>query len=74
MIKNNKIIECISKYSLPIYLVHPFWLNILNKGLGIYPDVLPDIIGEIVFFMYALILSLITSIILYKLPIIKKIW
>ncbi len=72
-IKPNKFINIISKYSFSIYLVHCFWLNLLNKGFHIYPDILPPIIGEITFYIYALVLSLITSIMLYKIPILKKI-
>ena len=73
-IKNNKWIDCISKYSLGIYLIHQFWLNLLYKIVGVFPDRFPILIGELIVFLYALILSIISSIILYKLPIIKKIW
>lgn len=73
-IKNNQFIHCISKYSLGIYIIHTFWLNLLNKGFGIYPDVLPMIIGEGIIFLYALILSTVSSAILYRLPILKKLW
>jgi len=72
-IKTNKIINCVSKYSLGIYIVHPFWLIILNS-LKIYFTIFPLIIGEIVFFAYALIMSLLTSMILYRLPLIKKLF
>ncbi len=71
-IKNNVIINCISKYSLGIYLVHTFWLNLLNKGFSIYPKILPSVIGEIVFLLYALIMSIFSCFILYRLPIMKK--
>ena len=73
-IKNNKVINCISKYSLGIYLVHEFWLNLLYKVCGIFPDTFPILIGELAIWLYALVLSIISSIILYKLPIIRKIW
>ena len=72
-IKTTKITNCISKYSLGIYIVHPFWLIILNS-LKIYFTIFPLIIGEIVFFAYALIMSLLTSMILYRLPLIKKLF
>lgn len=73
-IRNNKFINIVSKYSLGIYLVHAFWVNLAFKGFGIYPDRLPMGIGEIVFFAYVLIASIITSVVLYKIPILKKLW
>lgn len=73
-IRNNWFTNCISKYSLGIYVVHAFWVNLAFKGFGIYPTVLPIGIGEIVFFAYVLIASLVTSMFLYKMPIVKKLW
>jgi len=73
-IKSNKLIEVISKYSLGIFIIHPFWINLMYKGLGIFPDILPTMIGEIVFFVVIFTLSIITSIILYKMPITRKMW
>ena len=72
-IKNNKMIEIISNDSFGIYIIHIFWLNILNKGMHIYPDILPVLIGEIVFFIMILIISLISIEILKKLPFFNKI-
>ncbi|MBO5229317.1 MAG: acyltransferase family protein [Clostridia bacterium] len=72
-IKNNKIINCVSKYSLGIYLVHPFWILLISK----FPYILspfPMGIGELVFFLYALIMSLLSSMILYRLPLVKKLF
>ena len=73
-IKNNKFLKMISDYSLGIYIIHPFWLNIINKGLHIYPNAFPTLIGEFIFFIYALILSIISCWILYKMPFIKNIF
>ena len=72
-IKPNKFINIVSKYSFTIYLVHCFWINLLNKGVHLYPSVLPIFVGEIAFYIYAFVLSLITSVILAKLPFFKKI-
>lgn len=72
-IKENKTINIIAKYSFGIYLVHTFWLNIINKGFKIFPDVMPVFIGEFIFWIIAVSLSLISCIILYRLPILKKI-
>lgn len=49
----NKIIVSISKYSFGIYLFHPFFMNLLNKGMHLYPDRLPMVIGELAFFAFA---------------------
>lgn len=73
-IKNGRFINSIAKYSLGIYIVHEFWINILSKLFNIYPDILPTIIGETVYVAIILMLSYITSKILYKIPILKKIW
>ena len=72
-LKENKAISFISKYSFGIYLIHTFWLNILNKGIGIYPSSMPVILGEFVVFIYALIVSILSCLIMYRLPVFKKI-
>ena len=72
--KSNKILNSISRYSLGIYLIHPFWLNLLYKIIKILPDTMPILIGELAIWIYAIMISLISSIILYKIPIIKKLF
>ncbi|MBR4419204.1 MAG: acyltransferase family protein [Clostridia bacterium] len=72
-IKNNKIINCLSKYSLGIYLIHPFWLDLL-LNLKIHITIFPIFVVEFIFFFYAMIMSLLTSMILYRLPLIKKLF
>ena len=72
--KCNTILNSISKYSLGIYLIHPFYLNLLYKIIKILPDTMPILIGELAIWIYAITLSLISSIILYKIPIIKKLF
>ena len=72
-IKSNKIIEIVSNNSFCIYLVHPIYLNILTKVLKIYPNIMPFFVGEILFVVVVLSLSLLTSIVLHKIPFIKKI-
>ncbi len=69
----SKIIEFISKRSFCIYLVHPFFLNILVKVMHIYSTDLPIVIGEAFFWGIAMLGSLIAYEILSRLPIIKKI-
>ena len=72
-IKNNIIINSISKYSLGIYVVHMFWLSLLFS-FEIDFTIFPMIIGEFIFWAYAMIMSLLTSMILYRLPLIKKLF
>lgn len=72
-IKENRILNYIAKYSFGIFLVHTFWLNIINKGLNIYPDILPSGIGEVVFLIGIMAISVISCIVLYKLPFFKNI-
>lgn len=71
-IKNNKIIDLISKDSLGIYIIHAFFLNLANKGLKLYPSILPIGIGEIAFFLVTLILSVISIEIMKRIPVVKK--
>lgn len=69
----GRIIYFFSKRSFCIYLVHAFFLNLLNKGLNMYPTDLPIVIGEIVYFAIALVGSLIAYEILSRIPFINKI-
>lgn len=72
-IKSNKFINLVADNSLGIYIIHAFWLNIINKAFNIYPDILPIFIGEFIFLIVTFILSLFSSMILKKIPFIKKI-
>lgn len=72
-LKESKIVNFIAKYSFGIYLIHTFWPNILNKGLGIYPSSMPIIVDEVVIFAYALIASILSCLILYRLPVFREI-
>ena len=53
-ISKNIFVKEIARYSFGIYILHPVFLNVLNKGLHIYPDILPAIAGEALFFIIAL--------------------
>lgn len=35
----NILVSQVSKYSFGIYLIHPFFLNVLNKVLHVFPDI-----------------------------------
>lgn len=53
-LSKSSLISGLSKYSFGIYLLHTFFLNLFMKGFGLFPDILPVGIGEIVFFVIAL--------------------
>lgn len=48
-------VASLSRCALGIYLFHPFFLNVLNKGLHLYPGALPMVLGEAAFFAAALL-------------------
>ena len=70
----NGITKNISKYSFGIYIMHVFWLNLLYKGLHIYPNRFPIFCGEFGFWIIDLILSFVSAFIIAKIPIIKKLF
>lgn len=53
-VAQNRVISSISRYSFGIYLIHPFFLNLLFKGLHTSLDALPIVISELVYFVAAL--------------------
>lgn len=73
-IKSNKLISCISKCTWGIYLVHPFYINIAIKVLKM--DVLSSNVYIKLFVMWEIIfiISLLTTYMLRKLPIVKKLF
>ena len=72
--KSNKIILEIAKCSWGIYLIHPFFMNIALKVLKI--DLLSGMlyIKLLIFAITLFAISLITTYILRKIPVIKKIF
>lgn len=60
-LSKKRIISSIAKYSFGIYLIHPLFLNLLNKGLHLYPGMLPIGIGEFSFLAFALLGSWIAT-------------
>lgn len=68
----NKIVSIISKYSFLMYLIHPFFINVLYKVFSITPLNFPIILGIIIMFIIITLLTFILSVILKKVPFIKK--
>lgn len=58
--KLGKMADYVSGASFCIYLLHPLFLNVLNKGLGVMVTDLPMVLGELLFFGIAFSLSLFT--------------
>ena len=71
-IKSNKVIDSISNNSFAIYLIHPFWINLIYKFFKVTPNCFCYPIGEILLFIIVFLLSYISSVILHKIPYIKK--
>lgn len=69
----KSVIQQISKYSFGIYLLHVAILNALNKGLHMFPDILPTEIGEVVFFMLAFLGGWLGTVILCRIRIVRDI-
>lgn len=53
-----KMVHYVSGASFCIYLLHPLFLNVLNKGLGVMVTRFPVVLGELLFFGIAFSLSL----------------
>lgn len=70
--KSNMFIEFISKYSFSIYVIHPFWINLIYKVLEITPLNFPIFFGVLFMFFVVLLLTMIVSIVLKKIPIVKN--
>ena len=69
---DKSAIKFLSKMSLAIYVIHPFFINALYKGLHFFPDRLPDIIGEITVWFIISVLTIISSLILKAIPGIRN--
>lgn len=69
----KRIVRSLSKCSFGIYILHPLFLNILNKGLGIFPDILPAVIGELLFWLISFLGAYIATLIIAKIKFFKKI-
>ena len=72
-IQITKLVKAISYCSFGIYLIHPFWINLLYKLIGITPLSMPIGIGIVVLFVGVLALSMASALIVKKIPLIKNI-
>ena len=67
----NHVEQSISKTSFAIYLVHPFYINLIYKGFHITPIYFSVGIGILILYMNVLFLSWITGFILKRILIVK---
>lgn len=68
----SKTVEKLSFVSFGVYLTHMFWINLLFKLFKINPYNPNVFVGIIFIGSLVLILSIITTLILHKIPIIRK--
>ena len=68
----GRLAESVTKHSFAIYLVHPIFANLLYKGLGWTPSMLPAGIFELVSFFLIFTLSYLLSIILKRIPVLRR--
>lgn len=73
-IKNNKVINLVSKYSFGIYLTHPFLLALTYKVFNIDFSFFPIMIGEILVWFGVVAISIFVSMVIYRLPLIKRLF
>lgn len=62
----------LSQYSFGVYLIHPFFINLIFKVVGITPMSGPTIIMIFILFFIVCTLSILATFIMKKIPIIHK--
>ena len=71
-VKESKIIRKLSECSFGVYLVHCYFINFIYKFINITPVDYPLILSASIMFITVFSLSVITVMILMKIPFIKK--
>lgn len=69
----SRIIQSLSKCSFGIYILHPFFLNILNKGFQVFPDILPAVAGELLFWLIGFWGAYMATLVISKIKLFRKI-
>lgn len=72
-IAHNIVIRNISECSFGIYIFHPLFLNLINKGLGGFTNTLPVGVGEGVLFVVSLLGAFVVTRIICVIPFFGKI-
>lgn len=71
--KEGAFCRIICENSFAIYLIHPFWINLIYKVFKITPLSFPIYIGIPVLFLVVFIMSLISGAVVRNIPLIRKI-
>ena len=71
-VAKSRIIKLLSSCSLVVYIIHPVFLNVLYKGIHLYPDRFPPVLGEALIFFLVSAASVIGALIIKKIPLLKK--
>lgn len=69
----GKLLDLICKCSFGIYIIHPFWINMLYKVIKFTPLTMNIGIGILVCFIVVFVLSFVTTLIMKRIPFINKI-
>lgn len=69
----NRVMQSLSKCSFGIYILHPLFINILYKGLGVFPDILPAVVGEFLFWLASFGGAYIAALIACRIGVFRKI-
>lgn len=69
----NKLVNRVCSNSFAIYLIHPIWGNLFYKVLKITPLSFPIVLGILIMFTLMFALSLVTGMVMRKLPFLKDI-
>jgi len=70
--KKSRLVNQIARISFAIYLIHPLYINIVLKLLKINPLRYNSILVVMILMIIIPITSILTSIILYKIPVLRK--
>lgn len=69
----NKLVNRVCSNSFAIYLIHPIWGNLFYMLLKITPLSFPIVLGILIMFTLMFALSLVTGMVMRKLPFLKDI-
>lgn len=71
--KMGRMCGSLSSISFTIYIVHPVFINALYKGFHLYPDSLPPVIGEMLFWLFISAGSIVAAWVLKKIPGLRRV-
>lgn len=70
--RSGGLAASIAKYSFAIYLVHPIFANLLYKGIGWAPSYFSIGVFEVITFLLIFIPSFLLSIVLKRIPVLRR--